>query len=199
MFLKIIASASIGYLLGSVVWAILISLLVFKEDIRSKGSGNSGATNAARVYGFWFGWLTFWGDFSKGVAACALGGLIGGAPGLAAAGLACMLGHRFPLYFRFRGGKCVSVGLALALMIDYRIALAAIGVFLVMFLITRIVSLGSIAGAATVGAASVMIAPELVLKISGVIAAIAVIALHHSNIKRLLRGEEKKITFGKRK
>lgn len=199
MFLKVLASTAIGYLLGSVVWAILISRLVFKEDVRTKGSGNSGATNAARVYGFWFGWLTFWGDFLKGAAACALGELIGGAPCLAAAGLACMLGHRFPVYFGFRGGKCVSVGLALALMIDYRIALAAIGVFIVLFLITRIVSLGSIAGAAVVGAASLLIAPEPVLKLAGLLAALTVIVLHHSNIKRLLRGEEKKFTLGKRK
>lgn len=197
MVLKILASAAIGYVFGSVVWAILISRLVFKEDVRSKGSGNSGATNAARVYGFGFGWLTFWGDFLKGVAACVLGELIGGAPCIAAAGLACMIGHHFPVFFKFRGGKCVSVGAALALMIDYRIALAAGVVFLILFFATRIVSLGSLAGSATVGVLSVIMAAAPVLKAAGAIAALIVIVLHHSNIKRLLNGEEKKFTFGK--
>ena len=154
MVLKIIACAALGYFIGSVVWAILISKAVFGEDVRTKGSGNSGATNAARVYGFGFGMLTFLGDLLKGVLACLVGRLILGDAGLAAAGAGCMLGHCFPLYFGFKGGKCVSVGAALALSIDFRIFLTAIAIFLIIALITKFVSLGSIAGSATVGVMS---------------------------------------------
>ena len=196
MVFRIVLSLITGYLLGSVVTAILISKLVFKEDVRDKGSGNSGATNAARVYGLPFGVLTFIGDFIKGIAACLIGRLIGGSPCMAAAGAACMLGHFFPLYFGFRGGKGVSVGAALALMIDWRIFVAAISVFLIVVFIVRIVSAASIAATVTVGVLSLALAPSVILKLTGALAAVAVIIKHIPNIKRLIAGTERRITFG---
>lgn len=196
MVFRVLASLAIGFLLGSVVTAILISKLVFKEDVRDKGSGNSGATNAARVYGLPFGVLTFIGDFIKGVAACLLGKLIGGSCCMAAAGAACMLGHFFPLWFGFRGGKGVSVGAALALMIDWRIFAVAIAVFAIVVFSVKIVSAASIAATVTVGALSLILAPEPVLKLTGAVAAVAVIIKHIPNIKRLIAGTERRITFG---
>lgn len=208
MALRIIASLVTGYLLGSVVSAILISRLLFKEDVRLKGSGNSGATNAARVYGLPFGILTFVGDFLKGVLACLAGWLIGGSNVLAglpdggsvclaAAGAACIIGHCFPVFFDFKGGKGVSVGAAIALMLDWRVFLIGIGVFLIFAIATRIVSVGSILGAIAVGVASVFFKDELILKLLGIFAAVMVVIRHYPNIIRIINGTEKTFTLGK--
>ena len=208
MALRIVSSLVIGYLLGSVVAAILISRFIFKEDVRTRGSGNSGATNAARVYGLPFGLLTFAGDFIKGILACLAGWFIGGANALAdlplggcwcmaAAGAACMIGHCFPVFFRFKGGKGVSVGAALALMIDWRIFLIGIGIFLLMAILTKRVSIGSILGAASVGVCACLMKDELPLKLLGVFAAVMVVVRHYSNISRIINGTEKPFTLGK--
>ena len=208
MALRIAISLVTGYLLGSVVVAILISRFIFKEDVRTKGRGNSGATNAARVYGLPFGLLTFAGDFLKGIIACAAGWLIGGSNALeqlpfggywcmAAAGFACMIGHCFPVFFRFKGGKGVSVGAALALMLDWRVFLIGIGVFLIMAIVTKRVSIGSILGSAAVGVSACLLRSELPLKLMGVFAAVIVIVRHYSNIGRIINGTEKPFTLGK--
>ncbi|MBO4847802.1 MAG: glycerol-3-phosphate 1-O-acyltransferase PlsY [Clostridia bacterium] len=198
MIPKIIASGLLGYLIGSVVTAIIISRLVFREDVRTQGSGNSGATNAARVYGLRFGVLTFLGDFLKGVAACVLGRLIAGDAGLAAAGICCMAGHCFPVWFDFRGGKGVSVGAALALMIDWRIFVCAIAVFAIVVFAVKIVSVASLSATVTVGVMSLILGPVPILKALGAAAALLVIFMHRTNIRRLILGTEKKIVFGRR-
>jgi glycerol-3-phosphate acyltransferase PlsY len=198
MAIKMILSLVTGYLLGSVVAAIIISKLAFGEDVREKGSGNSGATNAARVYGLRFGILTFAIDLLKGVAACFLGRLICGDLGMAFAGAGCILGHCFPLYFGFRGGKGVSVGAAIALMINPLIFAAAISAFLLVAFLTKIVSAGSLAGTVTVGALSLFLARSVPLTLIGVLAALLVIFMHRGNIKRLISGTEKRMTFGDR-
>ncbi|MBO4562419.1 MAG: glycerol-3-phosphate 1-O-acyltransferase PlsY [Clostridia bacterium] len=199
MTARIVLSAVLGYLIGSVVTAIIISRLVFKEDVRTQGSGNSGATNAARVYGLRFGVLTFLGDFAKGILACLIGRLIAGTYGFAAAGAACIAGHCFPVWFDFRGGKGVSVGAALALMLDWRIFAAAIAVFVLFAFVTRIVSVASICATLTVGVLSAVLLPEPILKALGVLAALTVIIMHRTNIGRLILGTEKKMEFGKKK
>lgn len=198
MFFKLFSCALIGYLLGSVVAAILVSSLFFKEDVRSHGSGNSGATNAARVYGVGYGLLTFLGDFAKGLLACWLGKLIGGDVGLAVAGFASVVGHCFPVFFRFRGGKGVSVGGAFALMVDWRIFVAAFILFLLLALITRIVSAGSLGGIITVGVLMLLLPEEPAVRILGFIAALLVVFMHRGNIARLFNGTEKRMTFGGR-
>ena len=198
MVFEVLFSLILGYLLGSVVTAILISKVFFKEDIRDKGSGNSGATNAARVYGLRFGIVTFALDFAKGIIACLIGRLICGHPGLAAAGIGCVIGHCFPVLFGFRGGKGVSVGAAFALMIDWRIFLFGIALFLLVAFAAKIVSAGSISGTLAVFITSLIFAPTLGLKLSGAAAAVIVIFMHRGNIARLLRGEEKHFTIGRR-
>lgn len=198
MVFKIILCIVIGYLLGSVVTAILVSNIFFKEDVRSHGSGNSGATNAARVYGLTYGILTFLGDFVKGIIACWLGGLIAGPIGCAVAGFAGIIGHCFPVFFGFRGGKGVSVGAAFALMVDWRIFVIGIAIFIVLVAITKIVSAGSVCAIISVGVCSLIFPPEIAVKLMGLLAALLVIAMHHANIVRLLNGTEKRMTFGKR-
>lgn len=208
MALRIVLSTITGYLLGSVVAAILISRFVFKEDVRKRGSGNSGATNAARVYGLPFGLLTFLGDFLKGILACLAGWLIGGSNAiaelplcgswcLAAAGAACMIGHCFPVFFGFKGGKCVSVGAAVALMMDWRIFLIGIGLFIVFAVVTKRVSIGSIIGSAALGVCAVLMKDELPMQLLGVFAALIIIIRHHSNIRRIFNGTEKPFSLGK--
>ncbi|MBR0136273.1 MAG: glycerol-3-phosphate 1-O-acyltransferase PlsY [Clostridia bacterium] len=203
MILRIVLSAVAGYAFGMAVTAIIVSHLFFKEDVRDKGSGNSGATNAARVYGLKIGVLTYAGDFLKGVLACLIGRLIGGEQYgllcLAVAGSGCILGHCFPVIFKFRGGKGVSVGSALALMLDWRIFVCALAVFILLVLITKIVSVGSIGACVTVGVTAAIFTGDLAVKLITAAAAAVVIAMHHGNIARLIKGTEKKMTFGKSK
>ena len=106
----------IAYLLGSFCASIPLSKRVYGGDVREKGSGNAGATNMARVYGMKAGIATFMLDAVKTAAAMLIGVAIGGEAGKALAGAACIVGHCWPVYFSFRGGKGVSVGAALGLM-----------------------------------------------------------------------------------
>ncbi len=198
MFLKCTLCAVLGYCIGSAVAAIIISRVFFHDDVRERGSGNSGATNAARTYGLAFGILTFAFDFAKGLLACRLGKLIAGDAGLALAGFASVIGHCFPAFFKLRGGKGVSCGSAFALMLNSRIFLCALALFVTVFAVTRIVSLASVTGAAAVGVLSLVILDAPILRIMGLLAALVVIFMHRSNIKRLFKGEEKQFTFGKR-
>ncbi|MBO4323609.1 MAG: glycerol-3-phosphate 1-O-acyltransferase PlsY [Clostridia bacterium] len=206
-----ILSLVIGYLIGSINVSVIVSNVVYNSDIRKHGSGNAGATNMSRVYGLFGGIVVLVCDFGKCIGAMCLAMAIGG-DSLGelcslCAGAGCMIGHAFPLYFKFKGGKCVTVGLALACMIDWRAALIIASVFLIVFLITQIVSLGSIIASmsfiivlfgfyAFQGSTIYVSIYELIL---GVLAAIMVVVLHHSNIKRILDGTEKKFTYKKTK
>lgn len=203
-----------GYFIGSVNASVIISGIFYKDDVRSHGSGNAGATNMARVYGKLGGLLALLGDFTKCVVAMLLGLILGEKMGGAtlaeyskvAAGAACLLGHAYPLYFHFKGGKGISVGAALALMVDWRIFLIILGVFILIVAITKIVSLSSVSAAvafiitATVfyfvqGEAWFVTFWELILSVC---APVFVIFLHRGNIARLIRGEEKKFSFKKK-
>ena len=193
--LQILATVVIGYLVGSVSFSIIFTRLFDKKDIRTMGSGNAGFTNVLRSVGKLPSILTFIFDFAKGLLAVYLGMLIfqaSGAPfivkqcGIYLAGVACILGHVFPLYFHFKGGKGVLTSAALILIIDWRIFLIVVGVFLIVFLISKIISLASLS--------YVVVTPAFSL-----ILAALVVAKHQANIGRILRGEEKKITPKKRK
>ena len=119
MTVTYLACLALGYLIGSLSVSILISKYIFHQDVRTLGSGNAGAANAARTLGAGVGLLTLLGDFLKGVISMLLGSCLGGATGLAIAGAACMIGHCFPIYFGFKGGKAVATAAAVALMIDW--------------------------------------------------------------------------------
>ncbi len=188
--MKLIAALIIGYLIGSVNISIIISKYGLKDDVRSHGSGNAGATNTARVFGMKYGVITFVCDFAKGVIACAAGRLLGAETGLALAGAACLIGHIFPVYFGFKGGKGVATGAALALMMDWRIFAAAIGMFIIVFILSRYVSLSSLCATITVGVTSLFFNPELSLKLLGLFAMVVVVFMHRSNIQRLANGTE---------
>ena len=104
-----------GYLLGSVSAAVMLTRHLRLGDVRKQGSGNAGATNVARVYGIWVGLLTLLGDGIKTALAMWLGRLLAGEPGVIIAAFGCLMGHCFPLYFGFKGGKAVSVSGAIGL------------------------------------------------------------------------------------
>ena len=188
-----------GYLFGSISSAVLISKKLFREDVRTMGSGNAGATNMARVYGMLPGFLAFLCDAAKTIAAMGLGWLLDGSLGMSIGGAACVIGHCWPVFFQMRGGKGVSVGAVVALMIDWRIFLLLVVIFFGTFALTKIVSVCSITVAVVLPVAAALLhqpAPELLLAIfTGAL----VVFQHRTNIRRLFRGEEKKFTPKSRK
>ncbi len=182
--------AVLGYLLGSLSASIMLSRLALGGDVRGKGSGNAGATNMARVYGLGMGFVTLGCDMLKAVLATWLGSLLLGDTGLALGGICCMLGHCFPVFHKFKGGKGISAGAALGLMIDWKVFVGIIAVFLIVAFLSKKVSLGSIAASIAITVFSVIFAvgtPKLVLAACAMCLAVF---QHRGNIRRLLNGTE---------
>ena len=209
----IVLSIVIGYVLGSCSASVIVSKLVYRGDVRKYGSGNAGATNMARVYGWKGGLVVLLGDVGKALIAmciCFYLGLLGdkanthGVDYMCIAGAACMFGHSFPVFFGFKGGKCVTVGAALALAIDWRVFLISISVFIIVVAITKIVSISSILAAIVFPISYSLLVyfgvshyflSKLILS---VFAGIFIVAMHYKNIIRLCKGEEKKFSLKKK-
>ena len=187
-----------GYLLGSVSAAVMLTRHLRLGDVRKQGSGNAGATNVARVYGIWVGLLTLLGDGIKTALAMWLGRLLAGEPGAIIAAFGCLMGHCFPLYFGFKGGKAVSVSGAIGLFLDWRFFLILVAVFLLTALLTKRVSVGSMAAAVAypLGMLALGGFPWYTL-VLGVFITLFVIFMHRENVKRLLKGTEPAFTLGK--
>ena len=194
-----------GYLLGSLSFAIIVSKVTLGKDIRNYGSGNAGLTNAYRTMGAKKTLFVLLGDIAKGAAAISIGALLVGPVGKLVAGIFVILGHMFPVYFGFRGGKGVLVGAGAALATEPLVCAVLLGIFLIEVAVTRIVSLGSIIIAALypVGTLINLIArganaATIVFStVCCVIMAAMVIWLHRSNIERLKNGTEYR--FGQKK
>lgn len=203
--LFLLMSAVAGYLLGSISSAILISTKKYGKDIRTFGSGNAGATNMLRTFGKGAAGLTFLGDMAKCAASVLVGRLLIGETGAYIAGMFCMLGHIFPCYFKFKGGKGVVCAATTILLVDPIIFAVLIVVFAVVVLISRYVSLGSIICGFIypavvfyrfkLGLAS---ATTPFILICSIIMGFMVILMHRENLKRLYRGRERKISFSKK-
>ena len=196
MIWRIAVCAVLGYLLGGLNGAIVISHLVLKDDVRSKGSGNAGLTNFLRNYGGWTTFLVAAIDVAKTVAACLVGmWLLPADPqlGKMVAGAAAQLGHIFPVFYRFHGGKGIVCAGALALMMDWRIFVILFSVFLIVFLTTHYVSLGSVLAAVGYAIAfPVFFRDNLPVALLGVAVALMALCMHRSNIVRLCKGKETK-------
>ena len=195
--LKYLAVVIGSYLLGSVSFSIIMSRLL-GGDVRQKGSGNAGATNMARVYGWVPGILTWLLDVLKTIVCTWLGQRLLGDWGLAAAGAACITGHCFPIYYGFKGGKGVSVGCALALMIDLRVFAAVMAVFLVVAFLSKKVSLASVTATTSILLFAPLFGvslPRFLLAVCGVL---FIDLRHRGNIKRLLQGTEPDFKAAKR-
>jgi glycerol-3-phosphate acyltransferase PlsY len=212
MLLASLIVAVAAYLLGSIPTGYLLVRIFRHQDIRSIGSGNIGATNVLRSGGKGLGLATFLIDMLKGCAAVYLGALIGfllvshdlplGAIRNfeALAALCAVLGHMFPPWLRFRGGKGVATGFGVFLVAAPLAALAAISVFFVVLLLSRYVSLASILGAGSFPIFAWLLVhgdrPPFFIAVQFIVA-LLVIAKHHQNIRRLLAGTESR--FGAKK
>ncbi len=185
------------YLLGSINFSIVISKRLHGDDIRTHGSGNAGTTNMLRTYGRRAAILTLGGDALKAIVSCLYGYTLMGFTGAYMAGFFCILGHCFPIYYRFRGGKGIVTAAFMILMLDPLIFAILFVVFVLLILGTRMVSFGSIITA--------MLFPILLDRLRGpgipVIFAILIMMLlvfmHRENIIRIYRGKESKIDLGK--
>lgn len=199
--------AVISYLLGSVNPAIIVCRASLGCDIRTMGSGNAGSTNAFRVMGSRRALTVFACDILKTALAAAVGHLLIGSSDMNLAssgrligGIFAMIGHIFPVYYRFKGGKGV-VALAVTMLIfDWRMFLIGVSVFLAVVLLTRYVSLGSMLGALSLPIQSAVFYPEKPFALMTVcFAALLTIFMHRANIIRLVRGTESKFSFKKTK
>ena len=185
------AAAALGYGLGSIPFGLVLTRLAGKGDIRQTGSGNIGATNVLRSGAKALAALTLVLDAAKGAAAVLLVVLWGGEGGAAAAGLAAVIGHDFPVWLRFRGGKGVATTLGVLLALAWPVGLLACATWLAVALMLRYSSLAALVA---LGAAP-FYAQWLGGEAAGAAAVLAVLAFirHHANTRRLLAGTEPKI------
>ncbi|MDF2446214.1 MAG: plsY [Moraxellaceae bacterium] len=186
-----------AYLLGSVSTAVIVCQLLGLPDPRAEGSNNPGATNVLRLGGKGPAIITLIGDMLKGVIPVLIAkyGLGLSAPWLAGIGFAAFLGHLFPVFFGFQGGKGVATALGILLVLYWPLGLAVIGLWLITFGASRISSLGSIVSfAAAPFICSYMAEPYL---IGVTLMSVVLLLRHHSNIRALIRGQERR--FGQKK
>lgn len=212
--IECIIMAIIAYCIGSVNFSVIISKKVAGFDIREKGSGNAGSTNMLRSVGKKAAAVTLLCDILKGVVAIAISMIIGNVVEgankellLQIAGIAVVLGHTFPIFFGFKGGKGVATSLGILLMSNWKIGLICLVFALVLMLLTRMVSLGSCGAAILFPVLTLFINDSYTVLtenkrgstyfIYSVILAVIVLYNHRSNIKRLLNGTENKLSFKK--
>ncbi len=225
-FLYMVLVAGVGYLLGSICFSIIFTKF-FKDkvDIRNLGSGNAGFTNVLRSVGILPALLTMLGDLFKGILACLIGQMvfsnfsISGVPqfciiqyGIYLSGVCCVIGHIYPCFFKFKGGKAVLTAFALIIMTDLRVALVLLLVFVIIVFATRIVSLGSIIAALLYpiltfitsyfydylgGAREVTFGYVVISTTVSAFIGLIVMYKHKSNILRIMKGQEKKFSIAK--
>ncbi|MBP3524469.1 MAG: glycerol-3-phosphate 1-O-acyltransferase PlsY [Clostridia bacterium] len=196
--ISILIVIAAGYLLGSISTGVVLSKLFAKTDIRSQGSGNAGTTNMLRVLGRKMALFTFIGDMLKGIIAVFIGKwLIGGELGGLLGVVGAVLGHYYPLYFGFKGGKGIATSFGSLLFVFPVQALLAFAVFLILVAVTHYVSVGSIAAAITLPLLIVITHwQEPSLWIITVCIGASVVWRHRANIKRLMNHTENKLDFG---
>ncbi len=200
----------IAYLLGSISFSVIISKKLAGFDVREKGSGNAGATNMLRSVGVKGAILTLIGDCLKGVIAILVAVIVGKIAKNAdkallvqLAGIAVVLGHTFPIFFNFKGGKGVATALGVVLVTNWQIGLICLVFALVLMALSRMVSLGSVGACVLFPVLVLFIKSNYIVTegssylIYSIILALIVAFNHRSNIKRLLTGTENKISFKK--
>ena len=188
----VFAAGLVGYLLGSLNSSLIVGKF-YEVDVRQHGSGNAGTTNTLRILGKKAALLVLLGDVAKGVIACLIGMAIAGGTGVMAAGTAAIIGHNWPVYFGFKGGKGALTSMAVLLMMDWKIALVVLGIFAILVGLTRYVSLGSIVGAVMFPVIAAFFGKDPVFIGFAVIIGALIIFRHHTNISRLLGGTESKL------
>ena len=198
MVLSILITFAVAYLLGNLNGAVVVSHLIAHEDVRTKGSGNAGLTNFTRNYGSHSSIFVIAIDMLKAVAACALGGWLLSKhgyriEGVALGGLGVILGHDFPALLGVKGGKGILSGVTVALMMDWRLGLFVFGIFLVAYLMTGYVSLGSVLSSGSFGFFYAWFHWEHTFAvIVGFFLSFLIVWMHRANIVRLIKGQERK-------
>ena len=193
-------SVIIAYLLGSVNSAIIISRLVSGKDIRNSGSGNAGATNVLRSVGKGAAIATMLFDVLKGVFAVLIGGALANAVSVPpqyfamVSGIAVILGHNYPVYFGFKGGKGIATSAAVIMTMDWKIGVALLIIALTIMAISKYVSLGSIVASALFPIAALIVhSGDWTFFMFALAVGVLAIYKHKENIKRLINGTESKL------
>ena len=207
MWYLVILAAVSSYLLGNLNGAVIVSSIFSHDDVRSHGSGNAGLTNYVRSYGSRTALLVILIDMGKAILACFASGMLIAAygyytEGVALGGLCVILGHVFPALLHFKGGKGILSGVTVALMMDWRLGLLVFSIFLVAYLLTGYVSLGSILSSGSFGFfyAGFHWGESPFAICVGFFLSFLIVWMHRSNIVRLVKGEERKTNlFGKGK
>lgn len=195
-----VAAAVCAYLLGSISGGLIASYTRHKEDLRSHGSGNAGMTNALRTYGVRNAAMVMAIDLAKAVAAVLLARFLIGEPyGTVVGGSFAVLGHDFPAYYRFRGGKGVLCSAAVVALLDWRVFLISLAAFVLVLVLTGRVSAGSLCIALTAPLSCIVLQIGTLQEIFVVGLGTLLIFTHRANLKRLLRGEEPKTVIAKRR
>lgn len=194
--LRYILIAAAGYLLGNFNTGLIVSRISSGIDIRQHGSGNAGATNMLRVLGSQSALFTLIGDVVKGLLAIAVGNWFAGFPGGVVGGTFAVVGHCWPVFFGFKGGKGVSTTFGILLCLFPVPGLLCLAVFLLVFLPSRYVSLGSVMGA-LFGAVYICSANwgDTLVCCATALWGLIIIGRHHANLKRLWNGTEDKLDF----
>ena len=192
----------LGYFLGCLNGSVMVSHFIIRDDVRQHGSGNAGLTNFYRTYGAKYALGVILFDMGKTVIACLLGGFLlknamqDWTLGVLIGGLGCELGHMFPVFFGFKGGKGILSGGTLVWLLDWRVALIAWGLFAALWLATKYVSLGSVSAAVSMPVATWLFCGHSpVYTVLAVVIAGLVVWCHRENIQRLVRGEERRFRW----
>ncbi len=191
---KLITVIIIAYLLGNISPATILAKAK-GVDIRKEGSGNAGATNTLRVLGLKPAIITLAVDVGKGIAAVLIGSALCGHTGAICCAPAAFLGHVFPMFMKFKGGKGVAVALGVLLALNWKIALILLAIVVVVVAVSRMVSLGSVVAAIVFPVICYFLEPDFL--IPGTCMALLVLYKHKDNITRLLASEENKIDLSK--
>ena len=209
-------TAIVAYFCGCFNGAVIVSKYILRDDVRSHGSGNAGLTNFSRTFGGPLTFVVILCDVLKAVAAILFSRYLffaGYTIYLSAAsttqfwhsfseywaGMFCLLGHMFPCMFHFKGGKGILSGGTIAIMIDWRVALVVWGGFLVLAVLTKYVSLGSVWAGASFPVATFFVYRDPVLTLLGLLLGGLVVFMHRGNISRLLHGTENKFSLHHKK
>ena len=193
--------ALISYLLGSISTGLILAKAAHGPDLHKVGSGSTGASNVQRSMGTKFGIITFLGDFAKAALACGLGWWLFGHQGAMLGGLFAVIGHNWPVFFGFKGGKGVASSTAVMLICYPIPALICFALTIAVIAIWRYISLGSMICLSSYALLVSLFWAEgsWIPVVWSVLLAVICVARHHANIGRLIRGEENKLSFRKKK
>ena len=210
---SIIIVAIISYLIGSIMFSVIFTKKIAGFDVRTRGSGNAGSTNVLRTAGKKVAIITLICDILKGVVAVLIGYIVGKLTKasvetsqmiILTAGVMVVLGHTFPILFKFKGGKGVATSLGVLLMINWKIGLICLVFALLIMAVSRMVSLGSISAAILFPVLCIFINENYLIKANhfgyvlfGIILCLLVVFNHRSNLKRMINGKENKLSFKK--